>query len=93
MNSPMPNKIISQRSMPNDASTETNSVNDSHVQFQDQITDLLKDQIRQKDLEIITLRENLVNSELKRKVSLDEIKKLNNKLLQYRRIVIGLKDD
>lgn len=79
--------------MPNDASTETNSVNDSHVQFQDQITDLLKDQIRQKDLEIITLRENLVNSELKRKVSLDEIKKLNNKLLQYRRIVIGLKDD
>ena len=85
----MPNKIISQRSMPNDASTETNSVNDSHVQFQDQITDLLKDQIRQKDLEIITLRENLVNSELKRKVSLDEIKKLNNKLQQYRRIVIG----
>jgi hypothetical protein len=75
--------------MPNDASTETNSVNDSHVQFQDQITDLLKDQIRQKDLEIITLRENLVNSELKRKVSLDEIKKLNNKLQQYRRIVIG----
>ena len=75
--------------MPNDASTETNSVNDSHVQFQDKITDLLKDQIRQKDLEIITLRENLVNSELKRKVSLDEIKKLNNKLQQYRRIVIG----
>jgi hypothetical protein len=48
--------------------------------------------LRNKELDVITLKEKLMTSELTRKMSMDDVKKLTTTLQLYRKQAAGSKD-